>query len=99
MKLHIYIALIIFSNFTQVDDRLKDAPLEWLISATVQSKISDHDHDHDHLSDTLLKEIFESVKYDTNNDDLILSSNKKTYELRSKLISYLSQQAQNSKAD
>ena len=100
------IAALLFSNLSIADERLKDAPMEWLISATIQSKLNHEGHDlHDHghsddlANDELLREIFETVTYDTDNDELILSSSLKTLDLRMKLESFLSTQAKNNRVD
>ena len=88
-------------------ESLDEAPLEWLITQTMIEKTSTALHDKDnHLNssnsinkDELIKNIFETVKYDANNDELILFSSMKTLELRSKLLFFLKNQLKVKKKD
>lgn len=66
---------------------IKEAPLEWLITSTLQEKIDDHGHLETH--DPLVESIFENIHYDVENDNIILTSNKSTHELRGKLIQFI----------
>lgn len=71
---------------------LKDAPLEWLIVQTLQDKL-DHSHDlGEHLEgdDELTQKIFSNMIYLPESDEIVLSSNKKTHELKKELVHYLS---------
>ena len=87
--------LLSFNVFSDVE--INDAPLEWLISTTIQKKINDHGHVL--VQDTLIQEIFENINYDVTNDELILTSNKKTNHLRKNLVSFLKKEAKTKKAD
>ena len=83
------LTLIFFISFTLFASTptIEDAPLEWLITSTLQEKIDDHGHLK--TKDSLVKTILENINYDNVNDEIVLTSNKKTNELRTKLISFL----------
>lgn len=82
-----FIFLLLSQSVMANTDFLKDAPLEWLIADTLQHKIYEHGHlDKD---DQLIEEIFSSIQYDKINDEIILTSNKKTYALQKNLIQHL----------
>lgn len=87
---------IIFSNLIYASNvTLEDAPLEWLITSTLIEKSYD-DHDHQKGNDDLVKNIFETVQYDSINDELIMTSSFKSNNLRSKLINFLSTEQKSS---
>jgi hypothetical protein len=75
---------------------IKDAPLEWLITQTMIEISSSPDSKK---NDELINDIFKAVQYDAENDDLILLSSKKTFELRSKLLIFLTDQLKMQKQD
>jgi|LUMW01.1.fsa_nt_gb hypothetical protein len=66
---------------------IDDAPLEWLIANTLKEK-TDFDG-HLHKSDPLVNSIFDTINYNPHLDEIILTSNKKTHQLKADLIEYL----------
>lgn len=67
-----------------------EAPLEWLITSTLQHKVDANGHLEHH--DSLVKEIFSAVDYDAVNDELKIGSEKSNLQLRGKLESFLNTQ-------
>lgn len=83
-----FLSLLMISNIALAKDpRIEDAPLEWLITSTIQEKINNDGHLE--TQDKLVSDIFKNIKYDSINDEIILTSNKETYKLRKNLVHFL----------
>lgn len=86
----VLLAFFLFSNFLFASEQqvtIEDAPLEWLITNTIQEKIDDHGHLNER--DKLVSSIFDNITYIPKSDEIILSSNKNTFHLRNNLIDFL----------
>ena len=79
------------------DVTIKDAPLEWLITQTITTQMQENPELF--AQEHLFKEIFATVKYDADLDELILSSSDKTNALRFQLIDYLEQKTKSKASD
>ncbi len=80
--------LIILSSInTAYAVQLEDAPIEFLIVNALNSKIDPEGHLK--TKDPMVRDIFENIRYNPNTDEMILTSNKKTFELRNNLLNYL----------
>lgn len=95
--LRFIICLFLICNAFSQDITLKDAPIEWLITSTLQQKLNNDGHYS--KEDQLIQEIFQNVTYDSSNDELIFSQNKKLNQLKSKLVSFLEQAPKNIHSD
>lgn len=83
MTFFILVSNLAFSNANVIEK----APFEWLVTATLQEKINSDGHLEE--NDPLVKEIFNSINYDPETDQILKTSNKKTDELSAKLKKYL----------
>jgi hypothetical protein len=109
MKAILITLLFSFSlNATEMPSemRLSEAPLEWLIShamllkAKVAQNHDQHNFSEEHLEqDKLITDIFEAVQYFPEQDQLIMSSNLKSYKLRGELISFIANKHKSNKKD
>lgn len=95
MKLVILSLFFISTTFAATPD-LSEAPFEWLVAQTLMEKTDEENH---FGNDKLVKEIFETIKYDENLDELILSSSRKTNLLRGKLVKFVKETQRRKKAD
>tara|TARA_R110000868_G_scaffold117600_11_gene312346 strand:+ start:7483 stop:8922 length:1440 start_codon:yes stop_codon:yes gene_type:complete len=76
---------------------VKDAPLEWLITQTILLKTQESQEHFE--QDDLFKEIFQTIKYNTDLDEMVLHSSEKTNTLKLKLIDYLEAKTSTKSAD
>ncbi len=91
------VLIVLLSKLSFAEVTVQDAPMEWLVTATIQSKIKAHGQNY--LADELLQHIFKNIKYDPSTDEMIIVSNKKTHDLRQKLETYLSNKQNNDNTD
>jgi hypothetical protein len=82
-----------YSNEVTIDD----APLEWLITNTLQEKVDDHGHLQ--KNDKLVKSIFKNIDYNSESDEIILTSNKSTFHLKQNLVDFLKHQNKGNRTD
>ena len=110
MKQILILAMLLFCLSSFGNTEFEEAPMEWLITATLQQKMAEHEHeygDHDHKGesleflkeDELVRRIFQNIDYSQTDDEIILTSSQKTNDLRYDLVDFLSTQPLRKKAD
>lgn len=67
---------------------IDEAPYEWLVAQTLLKKMGSYNHI---WGDKLLDQVLDSIDYDSEIDELRLTSNKKTHQLRKEMLSFLSE--------
>ena len=95
MKLVILSLFFISSAFASTPD-ISKAPFEWLVAQTLMEKMNEENHFD---KDELVKEIFETIKYNEELDELILSSTRQTHLLRGKLVYFVKKAESRRKID
>jgi predicted metal-dependent phosphoesterase TrpH len=92
------LSLFLFSNLVYSSEvTINDAPLEWLITNTLQEKIDDHGHLEN--KDQLVQNIFKNISYNPQSDEIILTSNKNSFNLRENLIDFLNHRTKSNSVD
>lgn len=82
------LALLLSTNlFANSSINYDKAPLEWLITSAIQEKIDDHGHLMH--NDPLVQNIFKSVDFNSDQDEIYLTSSKNTFSLKQELIDFL----------
>ncbi len=87
MKLFFIFLLLSHPLFAANKAQLDKAPMEWLISQTLLLKTQELAEDFE--QDKLFKQIFETINYDPDSDEIILHSSDKMNALKFELIDYL----------
>ncbi|MFT6069841.1 MAG: hypothetical protein ACJAT2_000855 [Bacteriovoracaceae bacterium] len=75
---------------------LDEAPLEWLVAQSLMQKTDEDGHV---TEDKLVKEIFDVTSYDADNDELKITENKRSQDLKSKLRLFLKNSEQRNAVD
>lgn len=89
MKILKYFTIIslFISAGVQAKVSLDDAPMEWLIATTLEEKSETHIHEIG--KDPLVIKIFNTIEYDSENDEMSILKNKKTDLLREELLAFV----------
>lgn len=98
MKIKFLIAgLFLTINITAISSvpSISDAPIEWLITNTLQEKLNKNNELK--TSDPLVKNIFKSINYNPVTDEIRLKSTKSAYNLKQDLIHFLNMKSDKSK--
>ena len=95
MKVLIISLLFSSSIFAAAPD-ISEAPMGWLVANTLTEKLDDHGHLKE---DKLVVDIFNTIEYNAEDNELIINENKRTRGLRSRLVQFISKRSRTKQID